>query len=91
MRGYGSMTSVTDPETKDDLRHLASYLVGPAEIALLLNVAPKTINVWKCRHPDFPKPVQRLKSGDIWDVREVINWARITGRNVNLDKIQERR
>lgn len=82
---YGNMTSVTDPETKDDLRHLASYLVGPAEIAQLLKVASKTINVWKTRHSDFPEPVRRLKSGDIWDVREIRAWARTTGREVVVD------
>lgn len=71
---------VTAPEDLGDLRALAKFLVGPAEIALLLNVEANTINVWKVRHPDFPLPVRRLKSGDIWDVREVRSWAEQTGR-----------
>ena len=71
---------VTAPEDLDDLRGIAKFLVGPAEIALLLNVEANTINVWKVRHSDFPSPVRRLKSGDIWDIREVRAWAQRTGR-----------
>lgn len=63
-----------------DLRALAEYLVGPAEIGELLSVDSNTVNVWKNRHADFPAPVRRLRSGDIWDKREVIAWARATGR-----------
>ena len=64
----------------EELRRLAKYLVGPAEIAELLGVEANTINVWKVRHLDFPPPVRRLKSGDVWDVREVRSWAQKTGR-----------
>lgn len=46
----------------------------------LLHVEANTINVWKVRHQDFPGPFRRLKSGDVWDVRDVIDWARRTGR-----------
>lgn len=63
-----------------DLRAVAGYLVGPAEIGELLNVDANTVNVWKNRHKDFPSPVRRLRSGDIWDRREVIAWATATGR-----------
>lgn len=56
------------------------HLVGPAEIGELLGVDANTINVWKVRHPQFPAPVRRLRSGDIWDKREVIAWATETGR-----------
>lgn len=64
----------------EELRALAEYLVGPAEIADLLKVEANTVNVWKVRHPDFPAPVRRLKTGDVWDVREVRAWAERTGR-----------
>jgi hypothetical protein len=59
---------------------LAQNLVGPAEIADMLNVEANTVNVWKVRHQDFPAPVRRLKSGDLWDGREVKAWAEKTGR-----------
>lgn len=70
------MSNAPDPE----LRALAEQLVGPAEIGELLGVDPNTVNVWKVRHPQFPVPVRRLRSGDIWDRREIIAWATETGR-----------
>lgn len=63
-----------------DLRVLAEHLVGPAEIGELLGVDANTVNVWKVRHAQFPTPVRRLRSGDIWDRREVIAWATATRR-----------
>lgn len=72
--------TVGDDEGRDDLRALAVHLAGPAEIASSLGVEANTINVWKVRHPDFPAPVRRLKSGDLWDIREVRQWAEQTGR-----------
>ena len=69
--------------TDDDpglLRFLAEHLVGPAEIADMLKVEANTVNVWKVRHQDFPTPVRRLKTGDVWDGREVKAWAQKTGR-----------
>lgn len=65
---------------ESDLRALADHLVGPAEIGELLGVDANTVNVWKVRHAQFPAPVRRLRSGDIWDRREVIAWAAATGR-----------
>lgn len=56
------------------------HLVGPAEIGELLGVDANTVNVWKVRHAQFPAPVRRLRSGDIWDRREIIAWATATGR-----------
>ncbi|MFF5325102.1 DNA-binding protein [Janibacter hoylei] len=70
------MSNAPDPE----LRALAEHLVGPAEIGELLGVDPNTVNVWKVRHAQFPQPVRRLRSGDIWDQREIIAWATATGR-----------
>ena len=65
---------------ESDLRALAVHLVGPAEIGELLGVDSNTVNVWKVRPVQFPAPVRRLRSGDIWDKREVIAWATATGR-----------
>jgi hypothetical protein len=64
----------------DDLRALAVHLVGPAEIAARLNIDANTVNVWKVRHADFPRPVRKLRLGEIWDLREVVVWAERTGR-----------
>lgn len=62
------------------LRELAQYIVGPAEIASLLHVDSNTINAWKARDVDFPQPIRRLKHIVLWDEREVLEWARRTGR-----------
>lgn len=67
-------------DSGDELRNLAENLVGPAEIGELLRVEANTINIWKTRHLDFPRPVRRLKSSDLWDVREVRAWAKSTNR-----------
>lgn len=64
----------------ETLRALARYLGGPAEIAELLGIEANTINVWKTRDLGFPAPVRRLRSGDLWDLREVKAWAAATGR-----------
>jgi hypothetical protein len=71
---------VDDKDQEHELRALAAHLVGPAEIASILNIEANTINAWKKRHPDFPVPVRRLKTGDVWDDREVLAWAKKTGR-----------
>lgn len=62
------------------LRVLARHLGGPAEIADLLGIEANTVNVWKTRDLGFPAPVRRLRSGDLWDLREVKAWAVATGR-----------
>ncbi|OZD12016.1 MULTISPECIES: hypothetical protein [Nocardiaceae] len=67
-------------ERDTSLRGLAKYLAGPAEIAAALGVEANTINVWKVRHARFPKPVRRLKSGDVWDIRDIEAWAHATQR-----------
>lgn len=72
---------MADDGAEGTLRQLAQFLVGPAEIAQLLGIEANTVNVWKVRHADFPKPVKRLRSGDLWDVREVEAWAKATGRS----------
>ncbi len=79
--GRPTLGTVSEDEGRESLRALAAHLAGPAEIASSLGVEANTINVWKTRHPDFPAPVRRLKSGDLWDIREVQLWAERTGRS----------
>jgi hypothetical protein len=57
------------------------HLVGTAEIAARLGVArPQVVHDWRHRHPDFPKPVARLRIGYVWSWPDVEHWARKTGR-----------
>jgi predicted DNA-binding transcriptional regulator AlpA len=59
----------------------AEHLAGPAEIAEALGVDANTVNQWKVRYTDFPRPVRILKAGSVWDLRDVLEWAQRTGRN----------
>lgn len=84
IKAPSTLVTVTEEEGGESLRALAAHLAGPAEIASSLGVEANTINVWKVRHPDFPAPVRRLKSGDLWDIREVRRWAEQTGRSFSM-------
>jgi hypothetical protein len=56
-------------------------LVGAAEIAERLGSDRTTfVHDLKRRHPDFPKPVAKLKAGLVWAWPDVEAWARATGR-----------
>jgi hypothetical protein len=56
-------------------------LVGAAEIAERLGSKRTTyVHDLKRRHPDFPVPVAKLKSGLVWAWPDVEAWARATGR-----------
>ena len=55
--------------------------VSATEIATVLGVEPRTINKWRSRHPDFPKPVDQLKYGVLfYNLAAVIAWAVETER-----------
>lgn len=49
-------------------------------IAVVLHVHTNTINAGKARDLDFPTPIRRLRGIDLWDLREVLEWATRTGR-----------
>ena len=64
----------------------AQYLAGPKEIGHVLGVQANTLNVWQRRGLSghaFPPPVVKLAGGKIWDIRDVIAWADLTGRAVH--------
>lgn len=63
--------------------HEAEFLAGPAEIGHVLGVAANTVNAWRRRDNGFPAPLVQLRSGAIWDIREVIAWADRSGRPVH--------
>lgn len=60
----------------------AKYLAGAAEISEVLGADSNTINQWKRRYADFPTQVVVLSGRPLWDIREIIAWARRTGREV---------
>jgi len=55
-------------------------LVGAAEIADMLGLTRQRINAIVRSHEDFPEPVAELSAGRIWLRKDVVAWARRTGR-----------
>lgn len=56
-------------------------LVGTCEIAKRIGCAfPNIVHQWRRRHKDFPKPIATLSMGNIWDWKEVEDWAVKTKR-----------
>lgn len=51
-------------------------LAGLAELASLLNAKKQTVDNWKNRYDDFPKPVTKLEATPVWDSTKVLAWAK---------------
>jgi len=54
-------------------------LLGPGEIAELLNVAPPSVSRW-IREGTLPPPDAQLKRIDVWERTTIVEWAEQTGR-----------
>jgi predicted DNA-binding transcriptional regulator AlpA len=58
-------------------------LVTAEDIAVRLLGSAKratTVNLWKSRNADFPKPIKASARAIIWDWADVEAWAKATGR-----------
>jgi chromosome partitioning protein len=51
-------------------------LVGISEIADMANVTRQAVTNWRVRYDDFPKPVQTLQSGPVWDEEVIGQWLK---------------
>jgi chromosome partitioning protein len=51
-------------------------LIGLYEIAQLANVSPAAVGNWRTRYVDFPIPVKQLKSGPVFQRRQILYWLR---------------
>jgi len=51
-------------------------LVGISEIAEMANppVSKQAVSNWRVRYDDFPRPVQTLQSGPVWDKEVIQSW-----------------
>lgn len=51
-------------------------LVGVAEIAERLGVPRSTVSMWDARRKTngFPKPIERLSMGPVYDLDEIETW-----------------
>jgi chromosome partitioning protein len=55
-----------------------SQLVGVSEIAEMANppVTKQAVANWRQRFDDFPKPIQVLQSGPVWDTEAIREWLK---------------
>jgi predicted transcriptional regulator len=62
---------------------MAEVLVGAKEIAALLGVTRQRVNRIVHTHSEFPRPMGELAAGRVWNRKDVIEWAKRTGRRVS--------
>ncbi len=51
-------------------------LLGIAEIAEFAQVSKQAVSNWRLRYDHFPKPIQQLQSGPVWDREKVEAWVK---------------
>jgi predicted DNA-binding transcriptional regulator AlpA len=51
------------------------------EVAEMLSVSRQRVHQLLRHHADFPAPVAELKAGKIWLKRDIVEWARRSGRS----------
>lgn len=56
-------------------------IVAMAELIDMLGVSKSWV-VRLVKQPDFPRPVERLRVGQIWSYQDIADWAQRTGRTV---------
>ena len=54
----------------------SDHLVGTAEIAALAEVTKQAVSNWRLRYDHFPRPIQDLQSGPVWDREQVTDWVK---------------
>jgi chromosome partitioning protein len=53
---------------------MQAKLVGISEIAEIASVTRQAVSNWRMRYDDFPRPVQTLQSGPVWDADVMKTW-----------------
>jgi chromosome partitioning protein len=51
-------------------------LVGIAEVADLAGVSKQAVSNWRLRYDHFPRPLQNLQSGPVWDREKISAWVK---------------
>src|SRR5271157_5767967 len=54
----------------------SNNLLGIAEIADLAGVSKQAVSNWRMRYDDFPRPVQKLQSGPVWERESMEAWIK---------------
>jgi chromosome partitioning protein len=51
-------------------------LLGVAEIAELAGVSKQAVSNWRVRYDHFPRPIQNLQSGPVWQLENIKAWVK---------------
>ncbi len=51
-------------------------LVGIAEVAEIAGVTKQAVSNWRLRYDHFPRPLQDLQSGPVWDREQITEWVK---------------
>src|SRR2546430_9357840 len=51
-------------------------IVGVAEIAEMASTSKQAVSNWRLRYDHFPKPLQTLQSGPVWNREVVEEWVK---------------
>ena len=54
----------------------ADNLLGIAEVADLARVSKQAVSNWRMRYDHFPRPIQSLQSGPVWDREKIEAWIK---------------
>lgn len=55
---------------------MSADLLGIAEIAELAGVTKQAVSNWRVRYDNFPRPIQTLQSGPVWEREKVNDWVK---------------
>jgi len=55
---------------------MSDGLVGLSEVAGLAGVSRQAVTNWRIRYEDFPKPIQVLQSGPVWQKETIEAWVK---------------
>lgn len=55
---------------------MTTTLLGIAEIASLAGVTKQAVSNWRVRYDNFPRPIQSLQSGPVWEKEKVDAWIK---------------
>ena len=64
---------------------MPGQLMGAAEVGAMLGVSKQRVQQL-VNQPVFPVPYESLAMGKVWLTRDVLKWARETGRGEKADR-----
>jgi predicted DNA-binding transcriptional regulator AlpA len=61
---------------------MADVLVGAKEVAEMLGISRQRVNKIAQTDSDFPQAVGTLAAGRIWREKDIVGWAKRSGRRL---------